>query len=98
MSSSSPCSRLGSSQRWVSTAATVCLSLSVEPHQAVRQTVLLDVPDVPESRLLERTPGAAVPFLDGGDHCRNGDDRPCERGEDPRPEPLADQLFIADQD
>ena len=44
--------------------------LAVEPHQPVREAVLLDVAHVAEARLLERAPRAAVRLLDRGDACR----------------------------
>src|SRR5207249_6932460 len=71
---------------------------AVEAHQAVRTAVLLDVADVPEARLLERTPRAPVGRLDRGDHDGRCDDVPDEAPQDLRPEAVPDQLFLADQE
>ena len=68
----------------------------------MREPVLLDVADVPEARLLEGAPRAAIGLLDGG-HARvrlwaREDDLARERLERLRPDAAPDELFLADQE
>src|SRR5438093_5093025 len=74
---------------------------AVEPHQAVRQAVLLDVADVPEAGLLEGAPRTAVRLVDRGDACvrlrAREDDLLRELGQHARAEPGANQVGLADQ-
>src|SRR6185503_18855950 len=74
---------------------------ALEPHQAVRQAVLLDVADVSETGLLEGPPGAAVRLLDGRDDGgRVGareDDLARELLEHLRAEAAARELLLTDE-
>src|ERR1700746_2755824 len=75
---------------------------AVEPHQPVRQPLLLDVAHMVKAAFREGAPGPPVLFLDGGDdRCRlwiGEDDLSRELDEDAWAEPAADRVLLADQE
>src|SRR5438046_645238 len=75
---------------------------AVEPHQPVRKPILLDVPHVPEARLLEGPPRTPIRLFDGGDagKCprRREDDVARQRLEHLRAESAARELLLPDQE